>query len=87
MALTNPTSEDALKLFKEVELQFPSATLGDDKWEILAVLIRSVRPVINTDTSRSLRYQVADIQLSRPNCTNISSRNRSTALLISVRHS
>jgi hypothetical protein len=38
MALTNPTSEDALKLFKEVELQFPSATLGDDKWEILAVL-------------------------------------------------
>jgi hypothetical protein len=38
MALTNPTSEDALKLFKDIEQKFPSATLGKDKWEILAVL-------------------------------------------------
>ena len=38
MALTNPTPEDALKLFKDIEQKFPSANLGEDKWEILAVL-------------------------------------------------
>lgn len=42
MALTNPTPEEAMALFKEIEQKFPSATLGEDKWEILAVQIPSV---------------------------------------------
>ena len=37
MALTEPTAEDALKLFQDIEQLFPSATLGEDKWQILAV--------------------------------------------------
>jgi hypothetical protein len=37
MALTNPTATEALALFQEIEQKFPSATLGDDKWYILAV--------------------------------------------------
>ena len=32
MAQTDPTPEDALNLFKDIERTFPSATLGDDKW-------------------------------------------------------
>ena len=43
MALTNPTSEEALKLFQDIEERFPSATLGEDKWEILMVLIHLAR--------------------------------------------
>jgi hypothetical protein len=37
MAQTNPSPEDALNLFKDIEKTFPSATLGDDKWQILTV--------------------------------------------------
>lgn len=36
MALTNPSSDDALKLFQDIEKQFPS-NLGNDKWQILAI--------------------------------------------------
>lgn len=36
MAVTNPTPEEALALFKEIEQKFPSS-LREDKWEILAV--------------------------------------------------
>ncbi|KAK5171506.1 uncharacterized protein LTR77_004651 [Saxophila tyrrhenica] len=36
MALTNPSSDDALKLFQDIEKHFPS-TLGTDKWQILAI--------------------------------------------------
>lgn len=36
MAVTNPTPEETLALFKEIEQKFPS-NLGADKWEILAV--------------------------------------------------
>ena len=39
MALTNPRPEDSLKLFQDIEKHFPSSTLGDDKWQILAVCI------------------------------------------------
>nr|POE82361.1 hypothetical protein CFP56_72509 [Quercus suber] len=37
MALTNPSPEEALRLFQDVETSFPSQTLGDDKWYILTV--------------------------------------------------
>jgi hypothetical protein len=33
----DPTEEEALALFKAVEEKFPSKSLGDDKWYILAV--------------------------------------------------
>lgn len=33
----DPTEEEALALFKSVEERFPSKSLGDDKWYILAV--------------------------------------------------
>jgi hypothetical protein len=32
-----PTSEDAIALFKEIEQIFPHKTLGDDKWYLVAV--------------------------------------------------
>lgn len=37
MASTNPYPEAATKLFKEIEADFPSATLGEERWYILAV--------------------------------------------------
>ena len=37
MATTNPLSEEALQLFKDIEWNFPSQTLGEDRWQILAV--------------------------------------------------
>jgi hypothetical protein len=33
----DPTEDDALALFKAVEEKFPSKSLGDDKWYVLAV--------------------------------------------------
>ena len=33
----DPTPEEALALFKDVEDHFPSKTLGDDKWYVLTV--------------------------------------------------
>lgn len=38
MAVTNPTPEETLALFKEIEQKFPS-DLGEDKWEILAACL------------------------------------------------
>ncbi|KAF7195785.1 hypothetical protein HII31_02920, partial [Pseudocercospora fuligena] len=32
---TNPTQEETLSLFKEIEQHFPSQSLGDEKWYIL----------------------------------------------------
>ncbi len=37
MALTNPSAEDALQLFKDIEEHFPTQTLGEERWYILAV--------------------------------------------------
>lgn len=37
MSLTDPTPEEALQLFQSIESSFPSKTLGDDKWYILAL--------------------------------------------------
>ncbi|EME44687.1 hypothetical protein DOTSEDRAFT_173003 [Dothistroma septosporum NZE10] len=37
MSLTDPTPEEALQLFQSMESSFPSKTLGDDKWYILAL--------------------------------------------------
>ncbi len=37
MALTNPSAEDALQLFKVIEENFPTQTLGEERWYILAV--------------------------------------------------
>ncbi|KAF2480018.1 hypothetical protein BDY17DRAFT_329933 [Neohortaea acidophila] len=37
MALTEPTPEQTLKLFQDIEQHFPSKTLGEDKWQILAI--------------------------------------------------
>jgi hypothetical protein len=39
----DPTEEEALALFKAIEEKFPSSTLGDDKWYVLAVS-RSSQP-------------------------------------------
>lgn len=33
----DPTEDEALALFKAIEEKFPSATLGNEKWYILAV--------------------------------------------------
>jgi hypothetical protein len=33
----DPTDDEALALFRAIEEKFPSKTLGDDKWYILAV--------------------------------------------------
>jgi hypothetical protein len=33
----DPTEEEALALFAALEKQFPSKSLGNDKWYILAV--------------------------------------------------
>lgn len=35
--LQDPTEAEALALFKAVEEKFPSRTLGNDKWYVLAV--------------------------------------------------
>jgi hypothetical protein len=37
MSLTNPTKEETLSLFASLEEHFPSKTLGNDKWYILAI--------------------------------------------------
>ncbi|KAK5112190.1 hypothetical protein LTR85_011623 [Meristemomyces frigidus] len=37
MALTNPFAEEALQLFKDVEHHFPSKSLGEERWYILAI--------------------------------------------------
>jgi len=37
MSLAEPTKEDAVALFKAIEDHFPSKSLGDDKWYILAL--------------------------------------------------
>ncbi|KAK3074735.1 hypothetical protein LTR53_002610 [Teratosphaeriaceae sp. CCFEE 6253] len=37
MALTNPSRDDAFQLFKALEDQFPSATVGEGRWYILAI--------------------------------------------------
>ncbi|KAK0353116.1 hypothetical protein LTR94_017967 [Friedmanniomyces endolithicus] len=37
MALTNPSAEDALQLFKVIEENFPTQTLGEERWYILAI--------------------------------------------------
>jgi hypothetical protein len=41
MALTNPTSEEAIALFKDIEQHFPGKSLGSGKWYILAVSMNS----------------------------------------------
>ncbi|CZT20919.1 uncharacterized protein RCC_06779 [Ramularia collo-cygni] len=37
MAQTNPTEAETIELFKDLEQNFPSASLGNDKWYILAI--------------------------------------------------
>ncbi|TKA70398.1 hypothetical protein B0A55_05606 [Friedmanniomyces simplex] len=37
MASTNPSSEDALQLFKDLEQSFPTQTLDEGRWYILAI--------------------------------------------------
>jgi len=44
MALTNPSPEEALQLFKDIERHFPSKTLGEERWQILAVLFPTSFP-------------------------------------------
>ena len=39
MALTDPSKEDAHQLFQEVEQHFPSSSLGEERWQIVAVCI------------------------------------------------
>jgi hypothetical protein len=39
----DPTDDEAFALFKAVEEKFPSKSLGDDKWYVLAV--RKMAPV------------------------------------------
>jgi hypothetical protein len=41
MALTNPSPEDAVNLFKDIETHFPSKTLGEERWQILAVCLKN----------------------------------------------
>lgn len=33
----DPTPEEAIALFKEIEAKFPHKTLGDDKWYLVVV--------------------------------------------------
>jgi hypothetical protein len=40
----DPTEDEALALFKSIEEKFPSKTLGNDKWYILAVRL----PIVST---------------------------------------
>jgi hypothetical protein len=37
MSLTNPNKEETLSLFTSLEEHFPSKSLGNDKWYILAI--------------------------------------------------
>lgn len=46
MAHTKPSPEETLDLFKDIESSFPSATLGDDKWYILAVSLPPARSIV-----------------------------------------
>lgn len=39
MALTEPTKQETVALFEELESSFPSRSLGEDKWQILAVTL------------------------------------------------
>jgi hypothetical protein len=32
-----PTKEDAIALFEEIQKKFPSGTLGEDKWYLVTV--------------------------------------------------
>ena len=36
--IPDPTDDEALSLFKAIEEQFPSKTLGDDTWYLVLVL-------------------------------------------------
>jgi hypothetical protein len=41
MALTEPLAEDAINLFKDIESHFPSKSLGEERWQILAVCLKA----------------------------------------------
>jgi len=43
MALTEPSESETLQLFKDLETNFPSSTLGEGKWQILAVMTLTTR--------------------------------------------
>jgi hypothetical protein len=51
MSLTNPTKEGTLSLFASLEEHFPSKTLGDDKWYILAIaaIVGGGHPELSAD--------------------------------------
>ena len=89
MALTDPSKEETLGLFQDIEQHFPSHTLGEDKWQILAVSFEltmvKTSLTFNADYLRLLRLPEADTQNVQPISTSISSPNQSTANQISVR--
>ncbi|CAK4026389.1 Hypothetical predicted protein [Lecanosticta acicola] len=68
MAHTSLSSEDTLALLKDIESSFPSESLGDDRWYILAISSISAggRPELAADLYRYL--------ISKPEFSTASSR-------------
>lgn len=68
MSLTTPTKEATLSLFTSIESQFPTKTLGNDKWYILtlAALVGGGHPELAADLYLHL--------ISRPEHTNPDAR-------------
>ena len=75
MALTEPTAQETLALFKDIETSFPSESLGEDKWQILTVRFRHLQnEAFRYDTlirTRSQPYPQADIRQWLQNSTSI----------------
>lgn len=58
---TEPSAEDAMSLFKAIEQQFPSKTVGDDKWFLITM---SYLPLYLFTISLGLRYSHMLAQLA-----------------------
>jgi hypothetical protein len=56
----DPTEDEALTLFKAIEEKFPSKTLGDDKWYVLAVSRHSSDVTEYLLTSSSLQQSLVE---------------------------
>lgn len=57
MSLTEPSAEQALKLFKDVEELFPSKALGEERWYILLVSPATLATQTTYPPTRSFREQ------------------------------
>ncbi len=90
VAMSEPTAERATVLFEELEKKFPSQTLGQDRWYLIAVCqspklfplpLRKVGELAATNCLSPIRSQPSLEAASRSlleACTRISPRSHNT---------